>query len=672
MEKTNGRRAPDEARNTTKNIPELLAPAGNMEAFLAALAHGADAVYLGGPAFNARMSAGNFTWEEIHEAIRIAHPLDVRIYLAMNTLLTDQELPSAVEMAEKAYEAGIDALIVQDLGLARLVRQRLPDFPLHLSTQGTVYNLSGAKSAARLGFRRVVLARECSIGEIAEVSESGIVETEVFIHGALCICYSGQCHLSRVLGGRSANKGQCAQPCRLPYTDEKGRTAYHLSPRDLCGIDEIPRLAAAGVRSLKIEGRMKSAVYVGAVTGIYRKYLDQYRDIGTVDVEPEDREQLLQAFSRGGFTRGYLDGTPEGEFFSGNLPKNTGVPVGQVSSLPGHAGLVDITASAPLSLGDGIEIHGHKISGNVLTYLESLPGGKVRIGDFDGPIRPGNPIYRTSSKAMGRAVQQRIQEFTARNLRAVPVDMDFFAGPEMPAILTIRQGELELEVESLVPCESAVHRPTDRETVLRQLAKTGGTPFRPGQLRATILPDTAVPLSAVNELRRRGLARFAELKSRGRSLPELPALQVPAMTDTLSPMENPPDLTLPAVLRQKPDLSGAKPQERQEYPQQQLQADPAQSPTVLLNSLAWIEELREEGAILLGGPGLNILNGSAALALRELGVTPASPSYETADRDLPLMTLAIPIQARTLTDRKGKKFRVVKAPLGNSWEIRED
>lgn len=628
-----------------------------MDAFLAALAHGADAVYLGGASFNARMGADNFTKAQIREAIELAHPLDARVYLTMNTLLTDDELPAALADAAAYYEMGADALIVQDLGLAALVRRHMPDFPLHLSTQGTVYNRSGAEAAARLGFKRVVLARECALETIRDVAGLGRIETEVFVHGALCICYSGQCHLSRVLGGRSANKGQCAQPCRLPYRDEKGQVGYHLSPRDLCGLDLLPDLSAAGVTSLKIEGRMKTAAYVGTVTGVYRKYLDQLRDRRTLEIDPEDRARLLQAFNRGGFTQGYFHGVPREDFLSGPLPKNTGVPVGSVQGPAKGAGLLDIASDAPLALGDGIEIHGHQVVSNVLTYLEPLPGGRLRIGDFKGPIPPGSPVYRTSSKAMSRAIQESVHALTARNLRATPVDMDFFAGPDMPAVLTLRQGARKITVESPGLCESARTRPAEAETLRRQLAKTGGTPFRPGRIHVVLLPDTALPLSAVNELRRQALEELLRQKTQGRPAPELPMDFPPPLSELLEAEPETPPLALPAILPEMPEL-----------PRPEAGGPRA----VLANSLAWIPEFLAEGRTVYAGPGLNLQNGAAAQALNALGVRPLYPSYEERTENLPLMTLARPLSTRTLTDRKGRTFRVVRASLGGAWELREE
>lgn len=369
-------------------LPELLAPAGGLAHLYAAVNNGADAVYLGGSRFNARAKAENFTLPKLRDAIGYAHERNVKIYVTFNTLLRDRELPDALDYAGALWDIGADAVIVQDLGLVRVLGRYLPDLPLHLSTQGTVTGKWAVDLMKERGIRRIVPARELSLEEIRELAaachgrarvgagstgacagtgsaaggngacgvvekaggESGVAggrgivapsggedaagtcELEVFVHGALCMCYSGQCQMSRMLGAsgsRSGNRGLCAQPCRLPYTDDRDRTGYFLSPKDLCLLDELPALWEAGVDSLKIEGRLKSPEYVAVVTGIYRKYLDRYAETGEVRVSEEDREALTQIYSRGGFTTGYLHGNPGDKILSGASPKNSGIFIGR-------------------------------------------------------------------------------------------------------------------------------------------------------------------------------------------------------------------------------------------------------------------------------------------------------------------------------------------------------
>lgn len=298
---------------------EILSPAGSFEALKAAINSGADAVYFGGRAFSARKNAINLSNEEITEAVAFAHLRGAKLYAAVNTLVFDTELETAFEFIKFCYESGVDGLIVQDLGIVKMVKKYFPDFPLHASTQMTIHNLSGALEAQKMGFKRVVLSRELSLKEIAHIAKNCSIELEVFVHGALCMSYSGQCLMSSFLGGRSGNRGACAQPCRLNYTlfDSKGDkisedSKYLLSLKDLCLIDYISDLKMAGVTSLKIEGRMKSAAYVSAVTGIYNKY----RSGGEVSIQ--DKTLLENIFSRGGFTQGYFKGSFGREMLSYN------------------------------------------------------------------------------------------------------------------------------------------------------------------------------------------------------------------------------------------------------------------------------------------------------------------------------------------------------------------
>ncbi len=305
-----------------RNSMELLAPAGGPEALKAAVQSGADAVYLGAGSFSARAGAENFSFEELAEAVRYCHVYGVKVHCALNTLIKERELEAAAETAAAICRAGADAIIIQDIGLARHLREMLPDIELHASTQMTVTSIEGVRVLEEAGFDRVVLARELSLDEIKRIAEAARAEIEVFVHGAICMCYSGQCLMSSILGGRSGNRGRCAQPCRLGYTlleDGKERGSAHiLSPKDMALIRHLKELRDAGVSSLKIEGRLKSAEYVSAVTGIYRKYLD---DIDA-EVTKKDMAELKSAFSRSGFTDGYLTGRLGADMMSHDNPAN--------------------------------------------------------------------------------------------------------------------------------------------------------------------------------------------------------------------------------------------------------------------------------------------------------------------------------------------------------------
>ena len=289
---------------------ELLAPAGSMEALRAAVCNGADAVYLGADTFNARMNARNFSAADLQEAVVYCHVRGVKVHLTLNTLVLDREMPRAAELIRLAASCGVDAFIVQDLGVVSLCRQLAPDVPIHASTQMSIHSLEGVMEAAALGCSRVVLARELPAEEIAHICKKSPVEIEVFVHGALCMCYSGQCYLSSVIGRRSGNRGQCAQPCRLPYGYGRFEsTRYPLSLKDNCLVGELDELRRMGVASIKIEGRMKRPEYVAIVTRAYRTVLNGGK------LTPSDLQELETAFSRQGFTDGYFRGQPGSDMF---------------------------------------------------------------------------------------------------------------------------------------------------------------------------------------------------------------------------------------------------------------------------------------------------------------------------------------------------------------------
>lgn len=296
---------------------ELLAPAGSFATLKAAVQSGADAVYIGGSKFSARRSAVNFDIEEIEEAVKYCHIRNVKLHVAANILIKEKEINDFIEYIGKLNDIGVDAIIIQDIGMAKLVHEMYPDLPLHASTQMTVTNLECAKRLKDVGFSRVVLARELSKNAIKKITEESGLETEVFVHGALCMSYSGQCLMSSIIGGRSGNRGMCAQPCRLPYSiDDK--SSYLLSPKDLCMVDRISELKEIGVSSLKIEGRLKRSEYTAAVCGIYRKYLDSGEKISK-----NDMKELHDAFSRSGFTDKYFDGKFGKDMMCYNNPANS-------------------------------------------------------------------------------------------------------------------------------------------------------------------------------------------------------------------------------------------------------------------------------------------------------------------------------------------------------------
>jgi len=409
-------------------IPELLAPVGGKEAFRAAVQNGADAVYLGGQLFSARQYADNFDRAEMNTAIEYAHIRGVKVYVTVNTLVADSEFGELVDYLKFLHEAGVDAIIVQDPGIAMVVQELLPGLALHASTQMTIHNSSGAVSLKSLGFARVVLAREVSLREITQIKQKTGMELEVFVHGALCVSYSGQCLMSSMIGGRSGNRGRCAQPCRMEYTfvDEKkgvladpAKTGTHLlSPRDLNMIQYIPELAQAGIDSLKIEGRMKRPEYVAAVTRVYRDALDRYRTSpDDYSVPEKDLKDLTQIFNRG-FTTGYFFGKQGRDMMSYKRPNNRGLRLGRVTRTDWAAKMAELALEDSLHQGDGIEYWitdggragvvvnrilagglqgkeaGEQAAGAGKQVTEAGPGEKVWV-PYTGKVKPGDRVFKT-------------------------------------------------------------------------------------------------------------------------------------------------------------------------------------------------------------------------------------------------------------------------------------
>lgn len=513
-------------------IPELLVPAGGMEQLKAAVACGADAVYLGGASFSARAHADNFTEKELEEAVNYAHLYGVSVHVAMNTLLTEAELPEALLFAAKAYRLGADAVIVQDQGLFEQIHQQLPKLSLHLSTQGTVIDSRGVQNAVERGASRVILARELSLQEIRKIADKkGDTEIEIFVHGAICIGLSGQCHLSGTIGGRSGNRGDCAQPCRMNYTlagAEGGGmcSGYHLSPKDMCLLEHLEEIAEIGVDSIKIEGRMKSPEYVAAVTGIYRKHLDRIREGRTEENRRDlksDLAVLRQVYSRGMFTDTYLKGSAGQELMSGSSPKHQGIFIGKMQAFHkknGHA-VVDLTES--LSVGDGVEILGKKgTADNVVTYIrgdrsgvlkKTEAGMTVEIGDLrlrKGMPEKGAPVYRLRSKELSQTLKQQSGEvpqnipvvfyLTAEEGKALRLEGEISAGK--------RSFRMTAESEEIL--ETARSGVIDSEKLKERLVRTGGTPYYCSEAVLRIESSPFIPVSLMNDLRRQVLSGLTE------------------------------------------------------------------------------------------------------------------------------------------------------------------
>ena len=470
-------------------MTELLAPAGSREAFIAALESGADAVYLGGRQFGARHYAPNFSDDELAEAVNTAHLRGVFVYVTVNTLLDDSEIPSLAEYLRHLYGIGVDAIIVQDVGVAKIAQAVTPELPLHASTQMTVYNLAGVEFLASQGFTRAVLARELSLDDIRYICKNSPIEIEVFIHGALCICYSGQCLMSSMIGGRSGNRGRCAQPCRLPYSliDEKGADVlavneageYLLSPKDLCTIEIIPELIAAGVASLKIEGRMKRAEYVAVVVDAYRRAIDGYAGGEQYTVPQEDIQDMAQVFNRG-FTSAYLQNRPGKLMMSDRRPNNRGTQLGRVISYNHKNKSAVIKLDESLSRGDIIEFW-VKVGGRINVTVNSLiidglqaedakPGDEAAV-NVPTPVRPGDRVFKTFDS---RLIQKARAFFSGSSpLRRVPVDITVKVSVNQPLTVSLKDNEGNCgSGKSDFIAQQAIKRPLDYDTVAKQIKQT--------------------------------------------------------------------------------------------------------------------------------------------------------------------------------------------------------
>lgn len=507
---------------------ELLAPAGSVSALISAVQNGADAVYIGGKIFNARMNANNFDDKTMTAAIDYAHLRGVKVFVTMNTLIKDEELIEALRYAKFIYEAGGDALIIQDLGFGSLVRDMLPDFELHLSTQATISDRQSAEVAKELGYKRIVLSRELSVDEIKGICDIDGLEVEVFVHGAICVSYSGQCQLSRRYGGRSGNRGTCAQACRLPYIanttnitnvkKENGeKKIYALSPRDLCQVENLGELIEAGVKSFKIEGRMKSPEYVGVITRIYRKYIDIYLKKGEYKISEEDKKSLMQIFNRGDFTEGFLHKDKESKFMSNTIPKNNGVFAGDVAFSKKGSKLININSKLNLSLHDGLEIRkesGEIVSSTVITYLKKEANGSYIVGDFKGNIKVGQHAYRTSQVDQIDEIRKTFKDIDIFDRD----DKKYNKKLEIRLILISANGLLTLIADAGNGNISKVSRkilisdeePSSIDKFKKSLLKTGNTSFRVSNIEFKGDFNIKIKISEINELRRECLNKLSK------------------------------------------------------------------------------------------------------------------------------------------------------------------
>lgn len=502
-----------------KDRVEILAPAGSMECLKAAITAGADAVYTGGALFGARAYAHNLTEEELLEAIDYVHLHGRRLYLTVNTLIKDREMEKQMyDYLLPYYRQGLDAVIVQDIGLFRFIRKHFPNLPIHASTQMTLTGVDGAKFLEKEGAQRIVTSRELSMAEVKKIADETELEIESFVHGALCYCYSGQCLFSSFIGGRSGNRGQCAQPCRLLYrTPEAKRPQYLLSLKDICTLELIPEMIESGIYSFKIEGRMKKPEYAAAVAFQYRKYADLYLKyyeecpaeedpaayaMKKYRVREEDRQMLLDLYNRGGFHTGYYHTQNGREMISLNRPNHAGVPAVKVLAKKGR----NVTAKALTDLypQDIIELpmrKGREKADNYTCKDAVRKGMNVQIPVFaDTPFKRDEIWMRTRNSTL---IDTLREEFVNGKIKE-RICGTFRLYPQEKATLTVKCRDAEITVAG-EKAQEALSQPMSRERIEKQLRKTGNTEFEFSFLKVEIGEKVFLPMQSLNELRREAL-----------------------------------------------------------------------------------------------------------------------------------------------------------------------
>ena len=516
---------------------ELLAPAGDWDCLRAAVANGADAVYFGVDKFNARVRAKNFTMDELPDVMSFLHLYGVKGFVTFNILVFEDELPDAKRLIEACIDAGVDAVIVQDLGLVKLIRDISPDFPIHGSTQMTITSPEAVEFTKPFNIERVVLGRENNLRQIRQIGEQAKLPMEVFVHGALCVSYSGQCLTSEMWGGRSANRGECAQACRLPYDlmvdgvqKPMGNVAYLLSPKDLAALELVPELIEAGVTSFKIEGRLKSPEYVANVVSKYRKAIDDYFAGRDPKPSKEDLRELQQSFSRG-FTYGFLKGTNNKQLVDGTFPKSRGVFLGRVKQVLKDGVLCEL--EAPLKRGDGIvfdagdptkEEEGgrvYDIRRKGVKLEGEAEGGLVEIvtGRNDVDLRRvhvGDRIWKTSDPQLDKRLRQTFETDKPYRVFPVSVKVKGRLGEPLSAIWTDERTGYSVEVRSSMPAVKAEKRPMEPALFEEQFGRLGGTIFELHKLEADLEGELIVPVRELNQMRREAVERLEAARRKPR------------------------------------------------------------------------------------------------------------------------------------------------------------
>jgi U32 family peptidase len=668
------------AIRTHRQPPELLAPAGGPEALRAAVANGADAVYLGLSSLNARRGAPNFTVETLAEATRFAHLRDARVYLTANIAVLESEMRQALETVAAAWQAGVDAVIVQDLGLLSLIRRHYPEVRIHASTQIDAHNAASVRALAEMGVSRVTLARELSVAEIAALAASSPVELESFVHGSLCFCHSGQCLLSSVIGGRSANRGLCAQPCRLPYAllGPEGQVAevpggYLLSPKDLAGITLLPALVRSGLAALKIEGRMKSPEYVATVVSVYRAALDRAAADGDgFSVRSTESDLLAEAFSRG-FTEGYLADVRGNALMSYQRPNNRGVSIGRVVESTTDRTVVELTraieAEDTLEFWTGAgRVAGPagqmRLEGRHVTAAPA--GARVALSSRRG-VRPGDRVFRVANAAMLAAARRTFAE--GAESRTVPLEFDVAVRIGETASVTARARGHEVTATGAI-VEPARTKSVSAAEIMEHVGRLGGTPYEAASFRVDLSEGAGIGFSELHALRRQAIERLeAERLARWRSRtlpplsdsePQLPShARAPRRIELVVAVSEAgaataclaagADRVLVAATSADPaaalpdGVEPLLPRVAHEAEIEALLARATSAGSVTCGNLGLLAALRDAGVRTAADWGLNVLNPWSAEVLAGLGAAMVWASPELSGRQLATLASSSPV-----------------------------
>lgn len=500
---------------------EILAPAGSYESLIAGINAGADAIYIGGSKFGARAYANNLNEEELLRAIDYVHVHGKSMYLTINTLLKNEELENHLyNYLAQYYKQGIDAVIVQDIGVLSFIHNHFPDLPIHASTQMTLTMSTGLKALENMGVTRMVTSRELNLSEIRNIRKTSTIEIESFVHGALCYCYSGQCLMSSMLGGRSGNRGRCAQPCRMQYELKEGKNtisqkeqSYLLSPKDICTLSMIPELIDAGINSFKIEGRMKRPEYTAFISSRYRKYVDLYLELGkdgyqqyleeNYDLFQQDISHVMDIYNRGGFTTGYYNTHNSKSMLSLDRPNHNGTYIGEITQVKANRAKIDLKED--IFAQDLLEIRDKNVGIYEYTVKDNHSANEVVVAKFTPnlPVKKGQKVYRTKNQQLLDQIREEYIESKSR----VEVSACFIGREGQPMSLKLSIDDVSIQVFGEI-VENALNQPIKEDKIRTQLNKTNGTQFVFHNLEIDMNDNIFIPIVALNELRREGLAQL--------------------------------------------------------------------------------------------------------------------------------------------------------------------